>query len=112
VPTLFALATITFFVGALACAEDGFLSLAQLDAMRDLVGELLDRLLPDLCGLTDAWDFTDAGLGSAIGMRDGDVYNRLLCWTRQLPINTKTAERGGVHEGWASYVKPALAAKL
>ena len=109
--SLFALATITGS-GGLAFAEDGFLSLAQLDDIRGLVGSLLDELLPDACGLTDAWEFTDAGLGSAIGMRDGDVYNRLLCWTRQLPINVRTAEQGGVHEGWERFMKPALAAKL
>lgn len=73
--------------------EDGFLTLAQVDIVRGLVRGLLD-------GLTKAWDFTDAGLGSAIGMRDGDVYSRVLCWTRQLPINVRTAGRGGVHEGW------------
>ncbi|KAL5365154.1 hypothetical protein BJX96DRAFT_181436 [Aspergillus floccosus] len=88
--TLFALTTIvspvsTFY--AVPFAEDGMLSLDQLMHMRATINDLLDLLLPDIVALTDAWDFTDASLCSALGCRDGNVYERLMSWTRQLPVN-------------------------
>ena len=58
---------------------------------------------------------TDAGLGSAIGRRDGDVYTTVMSWTRQLPINVAARERDGKGEGtewWEGFVKPALRGKL
>jgi len=112
--SLFALSHITspLSPGSHTFIEDGFLSLTQLVDIRTLVNELLDDLLPQLCGLTDAWDFTDAGLGSAIGMKDGNVYERLLSWTRQLPINQQATGDDGVHQGWGRFMKPALGSKL
>lgn len=67
--------------------EDWFLSEPQIDEIRDQVHALLDLLVPDAIGLTDAWDCTDAGLGSAIGMKNGEVYEIVMAWTRQSPIN-------------------------
>jgi acyl-CoA oxidase len=112
--SLFALSSITspLATGTHEFLEDGYLSLSQLHDIRNLINDLLRDLLPEICGLTDAWDFTDAGLCSAIGMEDGNVYERLLSWTRQLPINLQAAERGGVQEGWETFIKPALRPKL
>lgn len=56
--------------------------------------------------LTDAWNFSDASLQSALGMKDGNLYETMMAWTRQLPINAKAREDEGVHrEGWEGKVK-------
>lgn len=109
--SVFALSTIVNpqSADALTFVEDGFLSEDQLDEIRHTLGRLLDELLPDAIGLTDAWDFTDAGLGSAIGRKDGEAYETLMSWTRQLPINKMVKRNGGVHpEAWRKYIRPAL----
>ncbi|KAF7587172.1 hypothetical protein BBP40_007635 [Aspergillus hancockii] len=96
---LFALTTIVSptvsSFNAASFVEDGYLSLSQLDQMRASIDETLVQLLPDVIALTDAWDFTDASLTSALGCKDGNVYERLMSWTRQLPINVHAAEQGG-----------------
>uniref|UniRef100_L2GBA4 Acyl-coenzyme A oxidase n=1 Tax=Colletotrichum fructicola (strain Nara gc5) TaxID=1213859 RepID=L2GBA4_COLFN len=109
--SVFALSTIVNpqSADALTFVEDGFLSEEQLDEIRHTLGRLLDELLPDAIGLTDAWDFTDAGLGSAIGRKDGEAHETLMSWTRQLPINKMVKKNGGVHpEAWRKYIRPAL----
>ena len=91
--TLYALTTI------LACPsffEDGYLAHEQSKTMRGLVNELHGKLLPDAIALTDAWGFSDASLKSAIGVKDGNVYETLMAWTRQLPINQKLGGADGV----------------
>lgn len=74
------------------------------------INKLLDAILPDAIALTDAWDFSDASLASALGCKDGNVYERLMSWTRQLPINARAKEEGGfdTRESWARYIRPAL----
>jgi acyl-CoA oxidase len=74
------------------------------------VDRLLDALTPNAIALTDAWDFSDASLASAIGCADGNVYERMMSWTRQLPINVNAKKPGGfgTAESWARYMKPAL----
>lgn len=112
--SLFALSQITnpTSIDAITFLDDNYLTSKQLDDVRDLINHHLTHLLPEAIGLTDAWDFSDASLASAIGMKDGNVYERLMGWTRQLPINIKAHEDGGVHrESWEGYVKPALKAK-
>ena len=74
------------------------------------INRLLDALTPNAIALTDAWDFSDASLASAIGCADGNVYKRLMSWTRQLPININAKRPGGfgTPESWERYMKPAL----
>ncbi|KAG8157370.1 hypothetical protein KVR01_012754 [Diaporthe batatas] len=112
--SLFALSTITSptSVDAITFIEDGFLSGTQLDDIRELAHGLLGELSTDAVGLTDAWDLSDASLGSVIGMKDGNVYERLRSWTQQLPMNVIANKNGGSHgEGWEEYVKPFLTAR-
>jgi acyl-CoA oxidase len=73
--------------GAMGFVEDGYIVVKQLALIREVVNQLPEKLLPDLIALGDAWAFTDPRLGSAIGMYDGNIYERLLCWTKQLPLN-------------------------
>lgn len=97
--SLFALTTITNPISQFTSAsftEDGTLHLSQTHEMGEQIDELLTDLLPDVISLTDAWDFTDASLCSALGCRDGNVYERLMSWTRQIPINSAVKESNGV----------------
>lgn len=108
---LFALTTISSPLSASSASflEDGYFSRDQISTMRDQTDQLLDRLLPDAVALTDAWNFSDGSLSSAIGCKDGDVYRRIMEWTRQLPINIKAAQNGGViQEGWEKSIRPFL----
>ncbi|KAJ6017430.1 Acyl-coenzyme A oxidase [Penicillium sp. IBT 35674x] len=97
--SLFALTTIinpnSQFTSA-SFTEDGTLSLSHIHEMSAQIDEILIALLPDVISLTDAWDFTDASLCSALGCRDGNVYERLMSWTRQIPLNSTVKESDGV----------------
>jgi acyl-CoA oxidase len=77
---------------------DDYLSSSQLADMQAQIDALLEKLGPDVIALTDAWMFTDASLASAIGCADGDIYARMMAWTRQLPINVDAARNGGIWE--------------
>jgi acyl-CoA oxidase len=98
--SLFALSTIinTRSVDALSFLEtDGtpYLSSFQLDTIRSLFNDLLGQLLPEAVALTDAWDFLDASLCSVLVMYDGNVYESIMRWVEQMPINKKAWENGG-----------------
>ena len=73
----------------------------EISASRQ-INALLDAILPNAIALTDAWDFSDASLASALGCKDGNVYERLMSWTRQLPINARAKEESGfdTRESW------------
>jgi acyl-CoA oxidase len=86
--------------------QSSYLVVSQLDSVRELVNDLLDHILPEVIGLTDAWDFTDASLCSALGMWDGNVYEHIMRWVEQLPIN-----KDEVHNLWAWGVEPVLKGK-
>jgi hypothetical protein len=109
--SLYALSTIMnpHSPAAITWAEDGHLSYSQLNDIRENVHDLLGELYFEAIGLTDAWDFSDASLCSAIGCYDGNVYERMMSWVRQLPINVKARENGQVFKrGWEDTLKPFL----
>lgn len=108
---LFALTTISSPLSASSSSflEDSYFSLSQIQTMRDLTNEILEKLLCESVALTDAWAFTDASLSSAIGCWDGDVYKRIMEWTRQLPINVEASKNGGViKQAWEESIRPFL----
>jgi acyl-CoA oxidase len=109
--SLFALTTIANPIAQFSSSflGDGYLTNSHLNEIRQQIDILLEALLPDAIALTDAWCFSDASLASAIGCADGDVYTRLLAWTRQLPINVQAKKDGEVFKrGWEEYIKPFL----
>jgi acyl-CoA oxidase len=114
--SLFALSNIInpASINAISFVEDGYFSATQLNTIRGLVNDLLEKLLPDVIALTDAWDFTDASLCSALGMYDGNVYENIMGWVEQLPINQRAwKENKGVYQpGWKTWIDPVLKAKL
>ena len=112
---LYALSTIesSSSIGAVGFLEDGFISSNQLQTIRAHVNSIHQALLPDAIALTDAWNFSDACLQSALGMKDGNVYETMLAWARQTPLNKEAAKSGGVYAvGYEKYIKPILKAKL
>ncbi|KAM3069909.1 hypothetical protein ACMFMG_010618 [Clarireedia jacksonii] len=109
--SLFALTGITGSVAidAIGFVEDGHLSSYQLRDIRSQIDDLLSELIPDAIALTDAWNFTDASLCSAIGMKNGNAYETIMQWTRQLPINANAGKTADVFaEGFESCIKPVL----
>ena len=96
----------------LAFFEDGFLNAQSLEIIRKTEEKLMAKLLPNIIGLGDAWDFTDACLGSAIGMYDGNMYERLMAWTRQLPLNVQARENDTLHKGFRTSIQPMLSSRL
>ncbi|XP_032179694.1 peroxisomal acyl-coenzyme A oxidase 2 isoform X2 [Mustela erminea] len=82
--------------------HDGFLSGAQVDAVRTGYLELLGLVRKDAILLTDAFDFTDPSLNSALGCYDGNVYERLFHWAQKSPTNTQE------NPAYAKYLRPLL----
>ena len=112
--SLFALSTIISPTShnAISFMQDSYFSFTQLSEIREQVDVLLEELLPNIVLLMDAWNFTDVSLASAIGCYDGNAYERLMSWTRQLPINVKGRNGGGPVEGFEQYLKPCFQSKL
>ncbi|KAJ7705262.1 acyl-CoA dehydrogenase/oxidase C-terminal [Mycena rosella] len=110
--SLFALSCIDSPHG-LGFVEDGYISAPHLRQIRASIDKLLEVLLPDAVALTDVWNFSDASLQSALGCWDGDVYERMMQWTRQIPLNVSAAKTGGVFRpGFDEYIRPILRGKL
>jgi len=113
--SLFALSAIEspWSIGAIGFFEDRYISLSQVGEIRSQVDILLSGLAPEAIALTDAWNFSDASLLSAIGQKDGNVYETLLSWTRQIPINQANGKMDGVDSlGFQNYIRPILRSNL
>ncbi|XP_006892255.1 PREDICTED: peroxisomal acyl-coenzyme A oxidase 2 [Elephantulus edwardii] len=82
--------------------HDGFLSGAQADMARAAYLDLLHLIRKDAILLTDAFDFTDQSLNSALGCYDGNVYERLFEWAQRSPTNTQE------NSAYEKYLKPLL----
>ena len=67
--------------------EDGFLSGQQLEIVRLKMFESLARLRPNAVAIVDSFEFTDRELKSVLGRWDGNVYENLLEWAQQQPLN-------------------------
>ncbi len=97
--------------GSVHFFEDGYISSRQLADTRLCIDQLLTLLLPDAVTLTDAWDFPDGTLQSALGCYDGNVYERMMQWVKQLPINRQATSQGDVDRlGYEQSIKPILMA--
>jgi len=79
--------------GFVACG----LGARDLDAMGARVEALLAALRPDAVALVDAFGWLDSQLDSAIGRRDGNVYESIYAEAKRCPLNTTP---GGVMLGW------------
>ncbi|XP_027814039.2 peroxisomal acyl-coenzyme A oxidase 2 [Ovis aries] len=82
--------------------HDGFLSGAQTDMARKAYLDLLPLIRKDAILLTDAFDFTDQCLNSALGCYDGHAYERLFQWAQKSPTNTEG------NPAYEKYIRPLL----
>ncbi|XP_021586436.2 peroxisomal acyl-coenzyme A oxidase 2 isoform X1 [Ictidomys tridecemlineatus] len=82
--------------------HDGFLSGAQVDMARKAYLDLLLLIRKDAILLTDAFDFSDQCLNSALGCYDGNVYGRLFQWARESPSNAQE------NPAYEKYIRPLL----
>ncbi|KAJ8788081.1 hypothetical protein J1605_022642 [Eschrichtius robustus] len=82
--------------------HDGFLSGAQIDMARKAYLDLLLLIRKDAILLTDAFDFSDQCLNSALGCYDGNVYERLFQWAQKSPTNTQG------NPAYEKYIRPLL----
>uniref|UniRef100_A0A183BKU5 ACOX domain-containing protein n=1 Tax=Globodera pallida TaxID=36090 RepID=A0A183BKU5_GLOPA len=72
---------------AAALFEDSFMSAQQMEYVRIKMYDSMQRIRPIALTVVDSFDFTDAELKSVLGRRDGNVYEHLLEWAKQSPIN-------------------------
>ncbi|KAG0234589.1 hypothetical protein BGW41_001102 [Actinomortierella wolfii] len=100
---LFALHTIEQNLGDFL--EDQYLSPRQCQALRSQIKRILQgsALADNAVALTDAFDFSDHYLGSALGAYDGNAYRRLWEAALEDPINQQ-----GIKGGYEEYIRPIL----
>ena len=70
----------------------------EMQRCNEAVAELLRELRPDAVALVDAFDFPDRVLNSALGRRDGNVYEALFASARRSELNRaqrRRARKGG-----------------
>lgn len=88
--------------------HENYMSSAHLDALSQQLLQILPKIRRNAVLLTDAWDFTDFELNSAIGRYDGDIYNALVNRAAAEPLNATTVPR----EAYENYIKPLLESRL
>ena len=67
--------------------EDGYLTAAQANQVRDNVLQYLERVRPNAVALVDARDISDFRLKSALGRYDGNVYPFIMKAAMKDPLN-------------------------
>lgn len=72
-----------------------------------MLEESLKCIRPNAVGLVDSFDIRDEILGSALGVYDGNVYERLLEDAKKSPLNQIP-----VNESFQKYLKPFLKSNL
>lgn len=65
------------------------MSYQQMTYIRRRVYEILAEIRPIAVPLVDAFDFRDRQLNSLLGQYDGNVYESLLKWASDSPLNQK-----------------------
>ena len=71
------------------CCGQGLLTADEAAFAEEGVSSLCEALRPDVIALTDAFDFPDRVLNSALGKEDGNVYEALLTEARASSLNTR-----------------------
>ncbi|CEG43322.1 peroxisomal acyl-coenzyme a [Plasmopara halstedii] len=87
--------------------QHDYISSAQAVLLQEQVAHLLSVTRKNCVLLTDAWDFRDFELNSAIGRYDGDIYRALVKCTADEPLNKMQ-----VPEGYEMFVKPLIQSGL
>lgn len=75
----------------------------DISSLQRRLEEVLKKLRPDAVAITDAFDFDDNVLSSALGCYDGNVYERLFDAALKHPLNRKT-----VPDFFEAHLKPFM----
>ncbi len=67
--------------------SDSILTAESVRALDEAIRLLVQELVPQAIALTDAFGYTDWELGSALGRKDGRVYEALVMMAEGNPIN-------------------------
>lgn len=74
--------------------EMGVITSSTLKNIQSLRETLLAELRPDALTIVEAFEYDDNTLHSAIGCADGNVYERLLDWSKNRNIiNTESVRK-------------------
>ncbi|OWY98793.1 Peroxisomal acyl-coenzyme A oxidase [Phytophthora megakarya] len=87
--------------------QDDYISSAQADKAHEQLTNLLPPVRKNVVRLTDAWDFSDFELNSALGRFDGDIYRALVEHAEKEPLNASQ-----VPEGYNNYLRPLIQSSL
>ncbi|KAG2520127.1 hypothetical protein BBO99_00005720 [Phytophthora kernoviae] len=87
--------------------RDNYISSVQGDMLHKQLQTLLPPVRLNAVRLTDAWNFSDFELNSAIGRYDGDIYRALVTQTKLEPLNATE-----VPEGYEKYLRPLIQSAL
>ncbi|TMW65697.1 hypothetical protein Poli38472_008339 [Pythium oligandrum] len=87
--------------------EDNYISSEQAEFVRRQLVALLPIVRKNAVLLTDAWDYSDFELNSAIGRYDGDMYRALVKRAADEPLN-----KSQVPESYEAYLKPLIQSGL
>ncbi|GAB1603699.1 peroxisomal acyl-coenzyme A oxidase 1-like [Argonauta hians] len=61
----------------------------QVQMLKTAMYNQMSKIRPNAVALVDAFDFSDRRLHSALGRYDGQVYDALIDYTKQSPLNKK-----------------------
>ncbi|OLL23017.1 Peroxisomal acyl-coenzyme A oxidase 1 [Neolecta irregularis DAH-3] len=86
--------------------EIQFVSPEQIRLLRDQFSKSIDDLSPHVLHLTDAFDFTDYELNSALGSRSESPYENL--WKAAQADPTNIERKDDVNLEFTKYIKPML----
>jgi len=81
--------------------EEAILSPSEVMQIRQMSIDLLPVIRPNCVSLVDAFEFHDKDLCSILGRYDGNVYENMLKWAQNSPLN-----KTDVHSSYHKYLKP------
>lgn len=79
----------------------------EIDLLQVWLEELLAFIRPNAVGLVDSFDIRDEILSSALGVYDGNVYEKLFEEALKSPLNSEP-----VNKSFKLYLKPFLKSQL
>jgi len=82
---------------------DGYFTGSIVGLVNDAVKELLRQIRPNAVGLVDGFDLSDRTLVSAIGKRDGNVYEAIYKTAQKSQLN-----KAEVASGYYEHVRPLM----
>uniref|UniRef100_A0A7E4ZVT0 Acyl-coenzyme A oxidase n=1 Tax=Panagrellus redivivus TaxID=6233 RepID=A0A7E4ZVT0_PANRE len=86
-----------------AFLRGGFFNDGQISTARHGIYLLLEELRPNAVAIVDSFDISDRELSSVLGRRDGNVYENLLKWAMQSPLN-----ESDISTAYTKHLKPMM----